>query len=266
MEDKLLEEFILIGTETIEDGEAIFQLTTAYLSELKTQKFNAENASMLEGLINKMVVISENLNFEQNFVNIIEADLENFVNSVNSTGKANGMLFYNKLYSDTMKFHNLLTKTKPKKQTGIGPFQPDKSDKPRISFLISEVISLIQNSDYLTDKVKTNLTEKLSQVLVELNSEKTNWGIYFKQMGNAIMIISALAAIPSGIESVANLISVKEKLEEANETVAKTSINLSQHDLKEVFVINQTPQLEGRIVFQLEEKTQSTKNEKTVNK
>ncbi|MFD1603193.1 hypothetical protein ACFSJW_06165 [Flavobacterium artemisiae] len=266
MQEETIKSFMKIGVNSIEDGESIFILTITYLDEIKNQAFNSDAASMIEGLINKIVIISENLNFNQDFINILEVDLTNFVNSVNSSTKNNVQVYFSKLYSNVMKFHNLLTKKTSKTEISVGPFQPDKSDKPRISFLIAEVIEQIQNSPYLTEKVKENLIEKLSQVIKELNSEKTNWGVYFKQMANAIMIISALSAIPSGIESVKNLLSAKEKLETANETVARSSLNISTHDLKEVFVINQTPQLEGKIIIELEQKTNHLENEKLLNK
>lgn len=260
-----MKEFIKIGANSIEDGESIFILTISYLDEIKKQEFNSDAASMIEGLINKIVVISENLNFSQDFINILDSDLTNFVNSINASTKNNVKVYFSKLYSDIMKFHNLLTKIKSKTDINLGPFQPNKSDKPKISFLISEVIEQIENSPYLTEKVKENLIERLRQVIKELNSEKTNWDIYFKQMGNAIMILCALSAIPSGIESVNNLLSAKEKLDMANQTVARSSININMHDLKEVFIINQTPQLEGTIVIELEQKTNHSKTEKLLN-
>ena len=266
MNEEILKEFISIGTESVEDAQAIFLMTTKYLDELKTEKYNPEFATLTEGLMSKIIVISQNFGFENDIIAQMESDLANFI-SIISTQRNNNpeavVQYYNKIYSDTMKFYSLVLKTEPKNSMTIGPFKPDNSDRVKISINISEAIELIRNSPILKDKVKNNLIDKLNQVITELNNPKTNWNIYFKNIGGSIMMLSAFASLISGTESAKNLLESKQKLEEANNEIEKTSITLSQKDLNEVFIFDEKKYLNTSNIIQLEELGKSSKkNEK----
>jgi hypothetical protein len=265
MNGELLKEFISIGTDTQEDAEAIFLITTNYLDELKTEKYNAEFATLTEGLVSKMIVISQNFSFDDSFITAMENNLINFINVISAPNKnmPNIILYFNKVYSDTMKFYNYVLKLKPKTSINIGPFKPENSDRTKITLKISEAIDLIRNTSILKDSAKNNLVEKLTQVITELNNPKTDWNIYFRNIGNSIMLLSAFASLISGTESAKNLLESKSKLEEANNDVEKTSITLSQKDLSEVFIFDEKKYLNGGTTILLEEKMKPTKtNEK----
>lgn len=262
MNEEILKEFRKIGTESQEDAEAIFIITTKYLDELKTEKYNAEFGTLTEGLINKMIVISQNFGFDDSFIVSMENDLTNFIITINDYNKDTTKIvqFYNKVYSNTMKFYNFVLKLKPKNNINFGPFKPDNSDRTKITLKISEAIELIRNSTVLKDSAKNNLVDKLSQVITELNNPKTNWNIYYRNISNSIMMLSAFASLISGTESAKNLLESKQKLEEANEDVERTSITISQKDLTEVFIFDEKKYLSGGSIILLEEKTKSTKN------
>ena len=115
MNEEILKEFISIGTESIEDAQAIFLMTTKYLDELKTEKYNPEFATLTEGLMSKIIVISQNFGFENDIIAQMESDLANFI-SIISTQRNNNpeavVQYYNKIYSDTMKFFGSVFRTK----------------------------------------------------------------------------------------------------------------------------------------------------------
>ncbi|MEG9329231.1 hypothetical protein V6B16_14925 [Salinimicrobium catena] len=256
MNEELLQEFLSIGNNTQEDAESIFRLTTHYLNELKAEEYDPEHATLLEGLVNKMVTICSNLSFDENN---LSADLEKNVQTLMAQiGAANKnknaiILYYNKVFSDTMKFYNLILKHKPKETINIGPFKPNNSDKTKIAFKITEAIELINNSTILKDKIKKKLTSRLTQVITELNNPKTNWNTYFNSVSQTIVLLGALGSIASGSEAAKSLLDSKSKLEEANEEVQKSSITISERDLKEVFVFDETKELNTSHILQLED-------------
>ena len=257
MNEQILSEFISIGTETQQDAELIFLMTSKYLDELKKENYSPTFATLLEGFINKMVVISDNLGFGENLNNQMEADITNFLQTINTSpvNELNIINYYNKVYSSTMKFYNFVTKLKPKETVEVGPFKPNNSDKSKITLTISEAIELINNSKILTDKIKKNLIEKLTDVISELNNPKTNWNVYYRQMGNVINLLGAIGTIAGASVEVYNITQSKEKLEDANKILQVTSITLSDKDLKEVFIVNENPKLNISKILQLNEKT-----------
>lgn len=262
MNGEILKQFIGIGTESQEDAEAIFLITTSYLDELKNEKYNPEFATLTEGLISKMIVISQNLSFDEGFITSMENELANFISVICTPNKnlQNIILSYNKVYSNTMKFYNYVLKLKPKTSLNIGPFKPENSDRTKITLKISDAIELIKNTSILKDSAKSNLIEKLNQVITELNNPKTDWNIYFRNIGNSIMLLSAFASLISGTESAKNLLESKSKLEEANNDVEKSSITLSQKDLSEVFIFDEKKYLNTTgTIISLEEKIKPSK-------
>ena len=256
MNEQILSEFISIGTETQQDAELIFLMTSKYLDDLKKENYNPIFATLLEGFINKMIVIGDNLGFGENLNAQMEADIVNFLSviSANPITEVNAITYYNKLYSSTMKFYNYASKLKPKETVDIGPFKPNNSDKSKITLTISEAIELINNSKILTDKIKKNLIEKLTDVISELNNPKTNWNVYYRQIGNVINLLGAIGTIAGASVEVYNITQSKEKLEEANKILQVTSITLSDKDLKEVFIVNENPKLNISKILQIEEK------------
>ena len=265
MIEDILEQYKAIGSQNISDAEAIFELTSEYLGEIKTQGYKHEFATFVEGLIDKIVVIAENLELDENLIEHIsntEAEFISVINNPNTTVVARTSSF-NKLFSAVMKFHNQASRLKSKDSGQIGPFQPNNSDKLGISQRISQAIDMIERSEFLTAKVKGDLIDKLSKVIAELHNPKTNWSVYYQNISNAIVLIGALTSIAVDSIAISELFETKQKLEQANETLQRTSLTYSVKDIKEVFIINETPLISPTITYRLEEKATEKKDENT---
>lgn len=254
--DEIIQKFIDIGIDTFEDAEAIFRLSTKYFQEIKESEYNIENSTLAEGLINKMVAISENFELEGSIIPELNSASSSFISAMgqrNQTKEVKSQSF-NKIFSVSMKFYNAMLKEKPKSNYTFGPFQPNKSDKTIITLKISEAIEIIRNSDILTEKVKNKLTEMLNSVISELNKTKTNWNTYFKNINYTIMFLGSLGSIAGGVAGTQQILDSQEKLKQANIEVEKSSINISKKDIKEVFVINDNIKIDTKETLKLEKK------------
>lgn len=260
MEEELIEKFISIGVDSFEDAESIFRLTTKYLSDIKEVDYNSEQSTLVEGLLNKMISISEYFDLDETLINEIEQTSKNFVSIFGqNTTVANKLPHFNKAFSVSMKFYNAMVKTKPKANLDFGPFKPNLSDKQVISLKITQAIEIITNSEMLTEKAKKRLIDSLNSVLSELHKPTTNWNVYFKNMGYSIMLLGSLGSIAGGAVGVKQLMDGKEKLEEANQEVQQSSISISKKDLKDVFVINEQMTIDAKESLRIETKTKSKK-------
>jgi hypothetical protein len=114
-----------------------------------------------------------------------------------------------------------------------------------------EAIELINGTELINKKTKDRLIDSLNNVITELNKPTTDWNFYFKKVTHTILLLGALTSIGSDAIGIASIIESKEKLEEANKHLEKTSVTLNYQDIKEVFVINDQTKLEQGKVLSL---------------
>lgn len=249
-----IQEYMNIGVDTFEDADAIFKLSTKYFQIIKESEYDPENTTLSEGLIDKMITISNNFELEETLIKELEGASRSFISAISQSNvnKSSKTHTFNKMFSVSMKFHNAMVKIKPKNDYVFGPFQPDKSDKTLITLKISEAIEIIRDSEILTEKVKNKLTEMLNSVISELNKPKTNWNIYFKNIGYTIMFLGTLGSIANGAAGIQQIIKSQEKLKEANNEVQKTSVNVSRKDIKDVFIINENVKINTTETLKIE--------------
>lgn len=253
MDENFIEEFMNIGVDTFEDANAIFKLSSKYFLEIKKEEYKSEHSTLAEGLMNKMIAIGEN--FELNNVLLKElaqtsAGFAAVFSNPNQT-LAQKLPHFNKAFSSSMKFYNAMLKEKPKYDIDFGPFKPSKSDKTNIVIKIMEAIDLINESDLINQKARDRIIDSLNKVISELNKPTTNWDLYFKRISHTILLLGAFTTIAKDTVGIAKIIETKEKLEEANSHLEKTSITVNYNDIKEVFIINEQVLLEQGKVLSL---------------
>lgn len=255
-EEDFIEQYIAIGIDSFEDAEAIFKLSSKYLTEIKESGYDNESSTFVEGLLNKMISIAEHFELDESLIQEIEGVSKNFIAVFNQPNQnTQGKLpHFNKAYSVAMKFYNAMVKTKPKSNVNFGPFKPNLSDKDAITLKISEAIDIISKSDILTDKVKKKLTDSLNSVISELHKPTTNWNVYFKNVGYAVMLLGSLGSIVGGAAGYEQIMESKEKLEQANDEVQQSSISISKKDIKEAFIISENVKIDVKETLQIEAK------------
>lgn len=256
MEEDLIEEFINIGSDSYEDAEALFRLTTKYLKNIKDDSYDIESMTFVEGLLDKMATIADNFELDDQLITALEKTAQAFTQVASTPNQKHEPIVqhFNKIYAVSMKFHNSMVKIRPKKDSNLGPFQPSKADKVTITSKITEAIQLINDSEILTDKVKKKLTDRLNKVLSELHKSNSNWNTYFQQVGYCIVFLGTISTIASGATDITQLIESRNKLEEANTSIEKSSVNISREDIKEVFIIDDTVKIDTTKTLQLKEK------------
>jgi len=133
-----------------------------------------------------------------------------------------------------------------------GFYTPDNSNKKQIKDLIKEAVELIKDDNNLTKKSKEQLIQYLTKVLKNLDSEHIDWTRVIGKISQVIIVLGALGSFAGGISS---LVKAKEKLEETNIIIQKTSINLNHKTLNQTFNINSNEQIQNlnNTILQIEQ-------------
>ncbi|MGS2764819.1 hypothetical protein [Sinomicrobium sp. M5D2P9] len=161
---------------------------------------------------------------------------------------------FEKIFSETLRFINDANESISYRRERLdlnGFYTPDNSNKKQIKDLIKEAIDLINDDNSLTKKSKDQIIQYLTKVLKDLDSEHTDWTKIVGKISQVIIVLGALGSFAGGISS---LIKAKEKLEETNIIIQKTSINLNHKTLNQTFNINSNEQIQNlnNTILQLE--------------
>ncbi|PZW37967.1 hypothetical protein LX95_02760 [Mesonia algae] len=133
-----------------------------------------------------------------------------------------------------------------------GFYEPKNSNKQQIKELIEESIDLIKSDEILTEKSKNQLIKYLSKVLNNLDSKNTDWTNLIGKIKEVVIVLGALGSFAGGVSS---LIKAKEKLEETNEIIEKTSVNFNFKTINETYNLKSKLQIENinNSILQLKE-------------
>lgn len=139
-----------------------------------------------------------------------------------------------------------------------GFFKPENSNKDLIRKLILESIDLIKEDNSITEKTKKQLVEYLQKVLKRLEKDYTNWSVVFGNISEIIIVLGALGSFVAGFTP---LMKAKEKLEETNGVIQKTSINVNYNTYNQTFNVQNIEQLEGIKPILLQQSNSSIETE-----
>jgi len=114
-------------------------------------------------------------------------------------------------------------------------YKPDMSNKQKIKDLINEAIKFIKDDDTLSKKSKNIIIDYLDLTIKELDRENVNWTRFLGRIKEAIIVLSALGSIVGGATAI---FTAKEKLEQTNIIIERTSINLNYNILNETFNVS----------------------------
>ncbi|MVM29912.1 hypothetical protein GO755_07700 [Spirosoma sp. HMF4905] len=136
------------------------------------------------------------------------------------------------LYSNTFKIYNSV---KAQYNENVDPdimhivLDGNTKQKQEAKDLIFEAINLINIDSSLPMKAKQQIIDYLYRALREIDSTNTDWASFWGSMKEALIVISAFAAIISGGSDIAQLLKAQEKIEKATQIVndAATS-NITQ--------------------------------------
>lgn len=133
-------------------------------------------------------------------------------------------------------------------------YEPKNTNKEKVIELIKDAIELIDSDDSLTESTKKQINDYLKSVLKNIDREFVNWSEILGKIKETILVLGALGSFIGGITP---LIKAKEKLEETDTIIQKTSINYNYKTINNTFQIKnieQFKQIENQsTIFLIEE-------------
>lgn len=159
------------------------------------------------------------------------------------------------VFSQTLNLINESNKRKEYRTNSLkldGFYDPEKSDKRKVKELLIEAVELISSEETLSEKTKKQLISYLNKVIRELDYTYTNWTSVIGKIKETIIVLGALGSIAGGVASIDK---IKNKLEETNEEIKRTSVNINFKTLNETYNIQKNEQLQeiNNTILKLEE-------------
>ncbi|MBY0067835.1 hypothetical protein [Empedobacter falsenii] len=263
--------------QDIEDFDSISNYYVNYLKELSDNDYSFINYINLNGFSNKFMksvernrylTTEEKLEYSEKVDNLLKN-----INLYHKSKKITNLFsiiipFENKLftvnksfeqlYTSSLNFINIVIEYKGYKNNNLSIndfFEPKNTNKDKIKELINDAIELIREDDSLTQSTKEQLIDYLENVLKNLEKENVNWTEILGKIKETIIVLGALGSFIGGISP---LMKAKEKLEETDKVIQKTSINYNYKTINNTFQINnieQFNQIENDSILHIENQT-----------
>lgn len=237
--------------------EEISQYYISFLDEFSSKKFPYEKKLQFKGTAVKFINSIEEITYlqkekQEEYIKLIEilneslgiydrrakrSVLINFIFPPQSSNRIEQEfeIIYNKTL-DLINEANKRLRFSGKNLKINGFYEPKNSNKTQIQKLILDAMELIREDNSLTEKSKKQLLDYLNKVLTNLDSEYTNWTDVIGKIKETIIVLGALGGFIGGVSP---LFEAKEKLEQTNIVIEKTSINLSYKVINETFNQNE---------------------------
>ena len=149
---------------------------------------------------------------------------------------------FEQLYSDSLDLINIVIENRGYRKNNLSInnfYEPENTNKEKIKELINEAIELITEDNSLTDSTKKQIIDYLESALKNLNREYVNWTDILGKIKETIIVLGALGSFIGGVTP---LKKAKEKLEESDNVIQKTSINYNYKTINNTFQIKNIEQ------------------------
>lgn len=272
MEIISFDEFLLLNEKEFNDFQKAFYFIKNYIEEFKNKKFEFQNIVDLRGLVDKFLQFGEPIADDIKYpAQKLTSNLEK-LESHSHKFKTDGVIettiqkTYQEFYSSLLLVYNKISLFLRNNTTVEdyldfdGLFSYDTSNKHLAIKHIENAIELIKNDNSISDKSKEKIIKYLTETISELLNPKSNWSKIYSKVTEAMIVLGTLGSVVSGISAGNNLLSAKDKLEEAKDTIVQTSINMNYFNIQQTFNIQENIAIENNKLILPESDGQTTHN------
>lgn len=146
------------------------------------------------------------------------------------------------VYADAINLMNGVIESREYKNPNLSIndfYEPKNTNKEKVIELIKEAIELIDSDDSLNESTKKQIKDYLQNVLKNLDREFVNWTEILGKIKETILVLGALGSFIGGVTP---LMKAKEKLEETDTIIQKTSINYNYKTINNTFQVKNIEQ------------------------
>jgi hypothetical protein len=248
MEDIDLIDILSLKEKDPNDFRRCYIYVKKYIENIKEFDFKNERVVDLKVLLDKFLqfaspieteILSLIYNLNEYADNLVLSCYKHTFQEVPRDSDVTRNLYYQHLYSNFSTIYNKIDLFFRNQNDDLldfdGTLNYNVSNKRKAISIIQDAIDLINSDVSLSEKSKKKIITYLSDSIQELNNPKTNWKNFLIKSTEVILVLGALSEIIGGVESGNNLINAKNKIEEANREIVKTSITLNYMNLNQTF-------------------------------